>query len=549
MKSGPSIVTKFLADTTDLKSGVDKGTDAAGSKIESFAKKAAAALGTAFAVTKVVQFGQEAVTAASDLAESASKVGVVFGDQAGEVEAFAKTAVTALGLSRQAALEATGTFGNFLIAMGNPKDAAKDMSIELVKLASDLASFNNANPEDVLLALRSGLSGEAEPLRKFGVSLSAARVEAEGMSVGINKAYKDMTAAEKSTLSYQVILNDTSMAQGDFARTSEGLANQQRIANAKMQEFKATIGAALIPALLVLTTLLTDKLLPAFVVVFNWIGDHKDIVLAALIGFGTIVGGVVIPAFIAWAVAAGAAAIATIAAAAPFIAIGAVIAAVAYVIIHNWDTIVAATTAAWDAVVGAVRFVFNWIRDNWPLLLAVITGPIGVATLLIVKNWDTIKDAAGALYDWIKGKFEAIAGVIGSVVGAIAGAVGKVVDAIRAPINFLVDAWNGLAFTIPRIEIPSVEILGKTIGGQGFGPFQVDFPDLPRLAAGGVLTAPTLFVGGEAGTEIVSPEALLRQIVAEEGGGRYTLNIYPRTADAADIAYGFRRLELLAGVG
>ena len=67
------------------------------------------------------------------------------------------------------------------------------------------------------------------------------------------------------------------------------------------------------------------------------------------------------------------------------------IAGVAYLIIHNWDTIVAATKAAWDAVVGAVQFVWNWIKDNWPLLLAILTGPIGVAVALIVTHWDTIK--------------------------------------------------------------------------------------------------------------------------------------------------------------
>lgn len=78
----------------------------------------------------------------------------------------------------------------------------------------------------------------------------------------------------------------------------------------------------------------------------------------------------------------------------------------------------------------------------------------------------------------------------------------------------------------------------------------IGFPDLPTLASGGLLTSPTLFLGGEAGTEIVAPEDMLRSIIREEsGGGNYTLNMYPRTADAADIAYGFRRLELMAGLG
>jgi hypothetical protein len=259
------------------------------------------------------------------------------------------------------------------------------------------------------------------------------------------------------------------------------------------------------------------------------------------------------------------------------------------VIIENWDTIVAATTAAWDAVLGAVQFVWNWIKANWPLLLAIITGPIGAAVLVIVKNWSTIKDAAEAVwdwlngawqtltsiitapiraasdivstlfgsiesaatsaYDWVKTKFDAMGAAISAVVGAVTGAVSSVVDAIKGPINAVIGGWNNLAFTVPTITLPKVDLgpLGS-VGGQTFGGQRFDFPNLPTLAAGGVLTSATLFVGGETGTEIVTPEALMRQIIRDEGGGRYTLNLYPRTADAADIAYGFRRLELMAGI-
>jgi len=98
-----------------------------------------------------------------------NKVEVVFGENAAAIKQWSKDAAEAFGMSRQKALEAAGTFGNLFRALGLGTPQASDMSKKLVQLAADLASFNNANPEEVLLALRSGLVGEAEPLRKFGV--------------------------------------------------------------------------------------------------------------------------------------------------------------------------------------------------------------------------------------------------------------------------------------------------------------------------------------------------------------------------------------------
>jgi len=202
---------------------------------------------TLFATVPIVGAGVAAVKFASDLTESMSKVDVVFGESAREIQEWARSAARAFGMSRQEALEAAGTFGNFLIAMGNGVEESKDMSKALIGLAADLASFNNVNPEEVLLALRAGLAGEAEPLRRFGVNLSVARLEAIGASVGIKKLGKDMTGAEKSTLAYMAIMEDTALAQGDFARTAGGLANQQRILMARFKDTAATLGQQLLP--------------------------------------------------------------------------------------------------------------------------------------------------------------------------------------------------------------------------------------------------------------------------------------------------------------
>ena len=185
--------------------------------------------------------------AASDLNESASKSKVVFGDAAGEIDLFASRADKALGLSKQAALEATATFGNFFTGIGAGQKPAADMSQRLVTLAGDLASFNNIDPTLALEKLRSGLTGEAEPLRSVGVFLNEAKVKAKAMQLGLADAHGELSEGAKILARYQIILDETKTAQGDFARTADGAANSQRIVNAEMENLRAELGQRTLP--------------------------------------------------------------------------------------------------------------------------------------------------------------------------------------------------------------------------------------------------------------------------------------------------------------
>jgi hypothetical protein len=210
--------------------------------------KSAAVYGYGLAGTAVALFAKKAVETASDINESQTKNQRLFGASAAAVDKFSKTSATGLGISRAAALEATGVFGNLLIAMKTPAPVAAQMSTRLVKLAADMASFNNADPSEVLDALRSGLVGEAEPLRKFGVNLSDAALRQKALSMGIYSGVGVLNSSQKAQASYALILEQTSQAQGDFARTSGGLANQQRIAKARFSDLSGELGAKLLPA-------------------------------------------------------------------------------------------------------------------------------------------------------------------------------------------------------------------------------------------------------------------------------------------------------------
>jgi hypothetical protein len=217
-------------------------------------KLAMAGLGTALmaggvAIAGTAKFISSTIDPAKDLAETMNKVGVVFGDSAEQVEAMGKIAASSLGISKQAAMESAGTFGNLFTSMQISREESADMSVGLVQLAADLASFNNASPEDVLLAMRSGLIGEAEPMRKFGVMLSQAALEEEALAKGLWSGKGALDAAAKAQAAYSLMLKQTTNAQGDFARTSEGLANRQRVLSATVTDLKASIGTSLLPVM------------------------------------------------------------------------------------------------------------------------------------------------------------------------------------------------------------------------------------------------------------------------------------------------------------
>jgi len=228
---------------------VTESTDEAAKKTSLFSDslKRKVAAGAVLAGAAVFKFGLDAANAASDMNESVSKSAVVFGKGQDAVLRFASTAATSLGLSRQEALEATATFGNFFQAMKIGQPTAQAMSINIVKLASDLASFNNQDPAEVLESLRSGLAGEVEPLRKFGIDLNDTALKAEAARLGLGKIGPTLTAGQKAQAAYSLILQQTTTAQGDFARTAGGAANQQRILSAQFKDFQVTVGKTFLP--------------------------------------------------------------------------------------------------------------------------------------------------------------------------------------------------------------------------------------------------------------------------------------------------------------
>lgn len=250
------IVSEFDSKGIDRAIKEFKSLEGVSAKAQ-FALKKAALPATA-ALAGLAAAAGPAISAASDLGENLSKVGVIFGDSAKEIEDFASTAATSLGQSKNAVLQAAGTFGTFGKAAGlGGKDLAT-FSNDFTALASDLASFNNTTPEEAINAIGSALRGESEPLRQYGVLLNDAKLKAAALELGIYSGSGALTDQQKILAAQKVIYDETGDAQGDFARTSDGLANSQRQLSAQMEDLQVSIGQALLPVVEAILPLVKD---------------------------------------------------------------------------------------------------------------------------------------------------------------------------------------------------------------------------------------------------------------------------------------------------
>lgn len=228
------------------------------------AKKLAVVVGGALAGVKLKDFAASAISNASDLAEVGSKLQAIYGSAAGDIEAFGARGAKALGQTSLQAKNAAATFGTFGKAAGLSAKENAAFSTQLATLATDMASFSNTTPEQAIEALGAGLRGESEPLRAYGVLLDDASLRQEALAMGLITTTKDaLTPQQKVLASHALIMKQTGDAQGDFERTSGGLANQQRILAAQWEDSKGKLGQAFLPGVTAVVSALNEKLGPA----------------------------------------------------------------------------------------------------------------------------------------------------------------------------------------------------------------------------------------------------------------------------------------------
>ena len=295
------LVVVITAETSKLEKGLKKTTSSLNS-VQKVAKKVSSSVSNSFktlnknvnntfkSLTKAVKLaaviaglfklGKTALDTASDLEEVQNVVNVTFGSAAAEINKFSKSAIKSFGLSELSAKRYASTFMAMSNGMGVATDSGKTMSIELTKLVGDMASFYNVSQDVASTALASVYTGETESLKKFGVVMTEANLEAFALSRGITKQYSAMSQAEKVALRYNYVMAQTAQAQGDFARTSGGWANQIRVLKEQYAAFMGTLGTALKQVLLPLLQTLNNilsTLISTAQTVFSMMGIKLEI--------------------------------------------------------------------------------------------------------------------------------------------------------------------------------------------------------------------------------------------------------------------------------
>jgi hypothetical protein len=269
--------------------GIDKA-------VKEFQKLTSSADKTAFALKKmalpaaavfgaIAVGGYKAAQQASDLNETINKTNVIFGRASKSVQSFASSAAKNLGMANQEALDFAATFGGLGKMAGKTGDDLGKFSTDLVALTADIASFNNANPADVALALGAALRGESEPIRKYNVLINDAAVKAEAMAMGLYKGTGNLDQQAKVLATHRLILKQTTDQQGDFNNTIDSAANQQKILTATIKDATTKIGQAFLPVL--------ETVLPLLVKFGEFASENTGFIVAMSVALGTLAGAIV----------------------------------------------------------------------------------------------------------------------------------------------------------------------------------------------------------------------------------------------------------------
>ena len=297
-KGGQSAISRELdgpVDGASRRSGDRAGRNIStgiGGVVKGAATKIFAPLAAAAGGLAIAGFLKDTVDVASDLQESGTKLEAIFG-KAGSaiVDQYAQKGAKGLGQSNLAVKNGAATFGVFGKAAGLAGKDLAGFSTGFVGLATDLASFHNTSPEEAVEAIGSALRGEAEPMRKYGVLLDDASLRQEALRQGLVKTTKNALTPQQKVLAAQgLIYKQTKDAQGDFAKTSGGLANQQRTLAASFEDMKGKIGEKFLPILQKVAAWFIEDGIPAVERFGGWLQDDLWPVLKK--GYDTILPGI-----------------------------------------------------------------------------------------------------------------------------------------------------------------------------------------------------------------------------------------------------------------
>ena len=263
--------------------GFEKAMKNATKKLNRFERNAKR-LGTQLSTNltlPLLAVGAGAVKLASDFEESLNKVNVSFGESSKEVESFAKTTLDNFGIAEGSALEMASLFGDLSTSIGFTQKSAADMSVELVGLAGNLASFKNVQIDVAQTALKGIFTGETEALKNLGINVTENVLRQSEFFKALGKTFNQLTLVEKTQIRFNEVIKQSANAQGDYIRTQDGVANSARNLQESIKELGQQFGTLLIP--------LTKDLINALKGVVDTLRGLTDNQKEAIIFFGKVI--------------------------------------------------------------------------------------------------------------------------------------------------------------------------------------------------------------------------------------------------------------------
>lgn len=247
------VTVAITGDASGLKKAAGEAEGHLGkvqTKVDSFGKDLLKGAAAGFSAGAVVSIAQQSVKLASDLNEASSKNAKIFGANAESIAKAGETAAQSMGLSKAAFAESAGTLGLLGQAAGLAGTDLSNFATTAAQRAADIGSFNNATTPEVIEAWGAAMRGEMEPMRRFGVALDDATLRQKALEMGLIGSVKNaLTPQQKALAANALIMEKTSIAAGDYADTSDGLANSSKTLSAEVDNLKIEIGQGLAPAM------------------------------------------------------------------------------------------------------------------------------------------------------------------------------------------------------------------------------------------------------------------------------------------------------------
>lgn len=333
------------------------------------------------------------IKSASDYNESINKVDVAFGNAANSVKEFTNIAGQKFGIDRGSALDMAAMFGDMATGMGIAQKKAAELSTNLVGVAGDLASFKNIAVEQAKTALAAIFTGETESMKRLGIVMTQTNLQQFALSQGIHKKIEKMKQADLVLLRYRFVLDRAKNSLGDFARTSEGYANQQRILASRWKDLSITLGTILLP----IATKLVNKLIsivewftalsPSIQKVILIVGGLAAVLAPVLILVGLLASGIGSLVTVLGVVATGAIAF-----------VGAIKALTAAMLANPLGlflTALVATIIYWNDIIALMKQARQWI-SSFDFSGSIQTSLSKASSMF------------GYFFDWIENKWSAI---------------------------------------------------------------------------------------------------------------------------------------------